>query len=156
MSAFSRLWSSEIQGIEFGGSAPDVFVSSNIQISARDYYDRMVTFLWFRAREVIEARQFRGMSEEVMQEGCFREWGFIGKNRVSVEPKEQMKLKSGRSPDLFDALVCGIWGAQQRGFVIKMDKSKFQSPNTNDQWKLDLRKKSQALKQHGQMDYARS
>jgi hypothetical protein len=155
MSAFSRLWSAEIQGVEFGGFAPDITVSAKLDISARDFYDRMVTFLWYRAREVIEARQFRGMTEDVMTEGCFREWGYAGK-KVSVETKEDMKLKSGRSPDLFDALCCGIWGAQQRGFVIKMDRAKFTSENTNDKWKDELRRKSLALKTHGQLMFSRS
>ena len=100
---------------------------------------------------MIEARQFRGMTEEVMAEGCFREWGYVGKNKISIETKEAMKLKSGRSPDLFDALVCGIFGAQKRGFVIKMDRSKFQSANTNDEWKRALRLRSQALHNHGQL-----
>lgn len=149
MNAFARLWHPNIQGIEFGGSPSDG-MAGRLPMKAKDYYDRKVTELWFGAREVIEARQFRGMTEDVMQEGCFREWGFEGK-KVSVEPKDKMKLKSGRSPDLFDALVAGIFGARQRGFVAQMDLSNFRSQNTNDIWKDELRNRALALRRHGQL-----
>ncbi len=42
---------------------------------------------------------------------------------LKVEPKEKMKLKSGRSPDLFDALAVGVEGARQRGFQIKRNEA---------------------------------
>lgn len=151
VSSFGRIWSPNVRGIEFGGQPPDIMVSAQIPINARDYYDRQVTFLWYRCREVIEARQFRGMTEDVMTEGCFREWGYVGKNKIQVETKEKMKLKSGRSPDLFDALVAGIEGARQRGFVVQIDRSKFKSVNTNDPWKDEMKRQSRELKQHGQL-----
>jgi hypothetical protein len=145
MNAFARIWSPNVVGVEFGGSPSDG-MAMKLAIPAKDYYDRRVSELWYQAREVIEARQFRGMTEEMMQEGCFREWGFAGK-KISVETKDQMKLKSGRSPDLFDALVAGIFGATQRGFVVQMDVSKFKSTNTTDLWKSDLKRRSENLRE---------
>ncbi len=144
MNAFARLWNPNVQGIEFGGSPSDG-MAMRVNIPAKDYYDRRVSELWYEARELIEARQFRGMTEEVMQEGCFREWGFSGK-KISVETKDQMKLKCGRSPDLFDALVAGISGAKQRGFAVQMKLSNFKSTVTNDIWKSDLRRRSEKLR----------
>src|SRR5262245_5429059 len=118
MNSFGRLWSPLINGIEFGGQGSERKVSADIDVMCKDYYSKYVTELWFNVSYVVQSGQFRGMTEEMMQEGCFREWGFTGTGRgqkIEVETKDKMKLKSGRSPDLFDALCCGVEGARRRG-----------------------------------------
>lgn len=122
MNSFGRLWSPHVNGIEFGGAPSERKVSADIDVVCKDYYSKYVTELWFNVSYVIQSGQFRGMTEEMMQEGCFREWGWGGSgkgNKIEVETKDKMKLKSGRSPDLFDALCCGVEGARRRGFIIK-------------------------------------
>jgi hypothetical protein len=74
--------------------------------------------MWYTWRYAIEADQFRGLHKEVEDEGCLREWKKVAGNKIQVEPKEKTKERAGRSPDLADALVCGIEGARRRGFVI--------------------------------------
>jgi hypothetical protein len=119
MGSFARLWSPMINGVEFGGKPDDVPVSNEIQTPAREYYDRKVTQLWFTTRLVVESGQFRGMTEDALMEFSAREWGIGTNNKKFVEPKDQMKIKTGRSPDIADAIVVGVWGATKRGFVIK-------------------------------------
>lgn len=118
MSAFCRLWSTEVQGIEFGGHASDRAVPSLPDISCKDYFSKFVSELWYVIRWAIESDQFRGMTDDVMQEGCYREWGFTKGNKIEVENKAKMKEKSGRSPDLFDGLACGVEMARRHGFTI--------------------------------------
>jgi hypothetical protein len=61
----------------------------------------------------------RELTEDVVSEGCMREYYTVGGNKIEVEPKEKMKEKTGRSPDLADAVAIGLEGARQRGFVIR-------------------------------------
>ncbi len=87
-----------------------------------------------------------------MMEGCLREWG-IEAGKLKVEIKEKMKVKSGRSPDLFDALVAGVEGARRRGFVIKRQVA-FQHKKTDQSWKRALRDRATALEKNGVLDHA--
>lgn len=140
--AFGRLWSPMINPVEFGGVPSERNVSAEIDIPCNKYYDRMVSELWYTARHVVESNQFRGMTEEMLNEGCRREFTMIGA-KTSVEPKDKMKLKTGRSPDLFDALVAGIEGARRRGFII--EKGSAHRASQNNTWKRELRERAKNL-----------
>jgi hypothetical protein len=141
ISAFGRLWSPQVNGVEFGGVAhADRKVSHDLDVYCKDYYFNMVSELWFNVSYLIQAGQFRGLTEEVMAEGCMREWGFQAK-KIQVEIKEKMKLKSGRSPDLFDALVVGVEGAIRRGFRIKPQRG-VAHKRVDRTWKRQLRERS--------------
>lgn len=153
MGAFARLWSPHVVGVEFGGAPTDRKVSGDIDVICKDYYSKFVSELWFSVALTIRSGQFRGMTEEVMAEGCMREWGFVSGNRIEVEVKEKMKVKSGRSPDLFDALVAGVEGARRRGFVIARQVA-VASKKQDHTWKKLLRERAQELNKTGQLNYA--
>jgi len=152
VSAFARVWSPKVNSIDFGGRPSDRQVSASIPVSCRDYYFNFVTELWWNVRHVIEAGQFRGMTEDVMAEGCAREWKRVGANKIQVETKEELKKKTGRSPDLFDALVCGVWGALQKGFVIRNINNE-RAAKVDHAWKRELRAKANVLREKGQLTH---
>ena len=103
-----------------------------------------MTEFWYTWRLVIEAAQFRGLTEDGMQEGCAREWGFVGQNRIQAEPKDKMKLKTGRSPDIADTIVTGVEVARRLGFVIaELGPRGFRS--SQDGWKSQLKRREQEL-----------
>lgn len=81
-------------------------------------YRKFVTELWFSVRNVIECGQMRELPEDVAREGYMREYMPAPGDRIEVEPKDETRERMGMSPDLFDALVCGVEGARQRGFEI--------------------------------------
>jgi hypothetical protein len=153
VNAFGRVWSPKIQSIDFGGKPKEGKVSANIDVEAKDYFFNFVSQLWFNVRHIIEANQFRGMTEEVMNEGCSREWKIVGANKIQIETKPEMKLKTGRSPDLFDALVCGCHGAIQKGFVIR-NINRPQSKRQDEGWKNTLREKARELREAAALDHA--
>jgi len=151
MGAFARIWSPHVQGVEFGGKATERPVSNEINASCRDYYFNFVSELWYATRLTIEAGQFRGMTEEVMAEGCMREWTKVGGNKIQVEPKEKCKIRMGRSPDLFDGLCCGLEGARRQGFTIAK-LSKNLATNAEDyRWKQELRERAAKLHSIGEL-----
>lgn len=144
MSALARLWSANVVPVEFGGSPTERPVSNGIDITCNKYYSKFVTELWYSVRLVIESGQFRGMTEDVMMEGCGREWTIVGANKIEVETKEKMKLKLARSPDLFDALAVGVEIARRLGFKIDRVVN-IPGGARNDQWKRELRDRARSL-----------
>lgn len=152
MGAFARLWSAYVVPIEFGGKATDRPVSAENTTICKDFYSKFVSELWYSVRLTIESRQFRGMTEEVMQEGTMREWKLVTGNRVEVESKVEMKDKMGRSPDLFDALVAGVEMARRKGFMIAK-LSKVRSV-TDENWKEKLRDRAAKLARAGELNYS--
>lgn len=142
--AFARKWSAMVNPIEFGGAASDRPVTADNRVLCKDYYSKFVTELWYSVRYAIESEQFRGMTEDVLSEGCMREWKIVRGNRIEIEPKDVTKLRMGKSPDLFDSLVCCVEGARQLGFEIsKIGVQTYDSDSFN--WLDEIRQKSKRL-----------
>ncbi|HNR70431.1 MAG TPA: hypothetical protein PKJ00_03505 [Verrucomicrobiota bacterium] len=154
VTAFSRLWSPEVESIDFGGKPSDEYVSAEINKKCSEYYNKFVTELWFNVRLAIESGQFRGMTEELCREFSMREWKMTSNNRIEVETKAEMKVKSGRSPDLADAVAAGVYGARKRGFIItKMSDLRPQNPKEL-RWKEDLKRRAYKTHRSGALNYA--
>jgi hypothetical protein len=155
MGAFGRIWSPHVVPIEFGGKPSErqvTWIPNSVKLTCRDYYSKFVSELWYSVALTIQSQQFRGMTEEVMNEGCMREWGIVGANKIEVEPKEKMKLKTGRSPDLFDALVSGVEMARRFGFVISMIVAKG-ALKIDDGWKQKYKDRMNRLEANHRLTY---
>lgn len=136
-SSFARLWSAKVNPVEFGGRAS---IRPNFQgyrfmegpekgelKPCNLVFGKFVTELWFAASAAVQAGQMRGLTEEVVDEGCMRVWMEMPGGKVDVEKKEETRERMGRSPDLFDALVVGVEGARRLGFLLgklKLDEMK--------------------------------
>jgi hypothetical protein len=155
MGAFGRIWSPHVVPIEFGGKPSErqvTWIPNAVKMTCRDYYSKFVSELWYSVALTIQSQQFRGMTEEVMNEGCMREWGIVGANKIEVEPKEKMKLKTGRSPDLFDGLVTGVEMARRFGFVISMIVAKG-ALKIDDGWKQKFKDRMNRLESNHRLTY---
>jgi hypothetical protein len=153
VSSMVRLWSPVTRPIDSGGTGTERKVSVDIPVSCKDYYSNFITEMWYSVRHIVESGQFRGMTEEVMLEGCTRMWEIVGANKIKLEPKADMKLRVGRSPDLFDALAIGVEGARQKGFqIMRLGSPKFLAEN--NRWKKELRDRSLKLFNSGVLDHA--
>jgi hypothetical protein len=141
VSMFGRLWSPQTNPIDCGGSPSDRMVSNKIQVMAKNYYQKFITEMWFRIRLIVEAGQFRGMKDTALQEFCAREWRMVGANKIEVEPKSDMKDKTGRSPDIADAIAVGCEGAVRLGFKIDSPVNREYEHQTM-KWKTELRSKA--------------
>ena len=155
VTAFSRMWTPNVNSVDCGGRASESQVSDEIKTLCREHYSKFVTELWFSVRLCVEARQFRGMTKEVMWEFCAREWKLVAGNKVEVESKSEMKLKTGRSPDLADAVAVGVYGARQRGFMIKRLSSNG-TPHVRKgrDWRDELRERAANLQKSHALNYA--
>lgn len=154
VTAFARLWSPQVNSVDCGAKPTEAQVSSEIRTSGRDYYSKFVTELWFSVRMTVESEQFRGMTEDACTEFCQREWKMVSGNRIEIESKEDMKLKTGRSPDLADAIAVGLHGARQKGFFIAKLVSKVEGVRRNQHYLGDLKKKARKLVASGQLNFS--
>jgi hypothetical protein len=111
--ALSRLWSPKVEAVEFGGRATERPVSNDTFMWDGDrktrrlqrcdeLYSRFVTELWFAVHMVIISDQMRQLPQDVAAELCRREWDYVQNGKIEVETKEEMKLRTGESPDLAD------------------------------------------------------
>lgn len=155
VTAFARLWSSQVNALDSMGKPDDRMVSAQIQVKCSDYYSKRVTQFWYDMRHCIEALQFRGLTQDAMSEGCIREFKQVSGNKIEVESKEDMKTKSGRSPDLFDAICYGLHGAMKRGFVIsKIGAVRERLNPGKEAWKREAETKAHEAWHKGDLEYA--
>lgn len=148
--SFARTWSAQVNPIEFGGApslrpvCQDIFIVDEKTKMRRlklcsEHYSKFVTELWFSVRYCVESNQIRGLPADVMEEGCQREWKIVRGNRIEIETKEEMKLRTGRSPDLFDWLATAIEGARRKGFQISKMANEMPSGNSEIVSRLNRR-----------------
>jgi len=158
--SFARLWSANVNPVEFGGNPTGRPVCSELMTRdvktgqmrlkrCDEHYSKFVTELWFSVRYVIESRQMRNMPVEVIDDGCAREWYMVKGDKIEIEPKEETKLRTNRSPDLMDWLCTAVEGARRLGFSIA--RMSDQAPQLDIRWKDELRNRALALRRHGQL-----
>jgi len=136
--AVMRLWSASVNAVDFLGRATNRpnFINKRYQeddggrkkkgdlLPCDEVFGKFVSELWFATRYWIEADQARSLSGEVAKEGYARLWVFKSGNLMDVEPKDEMKLRLGRSPDLWDTVAVAVEGARRLGFKLgKLDNS---------------------------------
>lgn len=162
--SFARIWSAYVNPVEFGGRPTDRPVSTSLKVRDEEteqmrlkrcdeHYSKFVTELWYSVRYVIEARQMRELPQDVMDEGCRREWKMVKGDKIEIETKEEMKLRVNISPDLFDALATAVEGARRLGFHISTIEA-VQPKTDDDAWKEVLRRRAEAIRKRSQLNYA--
>lgn len=145
LTSFARIWSPAVNSVDSGGKCSETAVSAEVKTACKDYYSKFVTELWYTVRMCVEARQFRGMTQEAMWEFCSREWKTTAGNKIELETKKEMKVKTGRSPDLADAISVGVYGARQKGFVITKMSDLNPNQRENNNWKNKLRQQARDI-----------
>lgn len=141
----ARVWSAMCNPVEFGGSATARPVALDFYVIdpkthkrrlklCNEHYSKFVTELWFAVSYAIQAGQVRGMTDEVVDEGCLRQWDKVAGDRIAVETKQDMKDRVGRSPDIFDWLAICFEGARRRGFNIQKMSSESEADGTDRSW----------------------
>lgn len=94
--------------VEFGGKASDRPVAANDRTPAWKRFDRRVSELWGCGIEFLRGGQWAGLAKcpEMLTEMKSRRYEMKKSGdgeRLSIEEKKKMKLRSGRSPDIADA-----------------------------------------------------
>lgn len=127
--SFARIWSPRVNAVEFGGRPTTRPVNAEFMVDdpirmvkrpklAEEHYANFVSELWWSWRYTIESDQVRGLTIETIQDAWPREWGKVRGDKIQIETKEKMRVRTGCSPDLGDLIAIGIEGARRRGFNV--------------------------------------
>ena len=110
----AKTWSPRIQRVEFGGKSSDRPVSPEDHRKSSDIYGNKVTELWFSVRQWAINEQLRGMQHDAVMEFCSRMYD-DEKRMTIIERKTDMKARTGKSPDLADAVALVVEMARRLG-----------------------------------------
>jgi hypothetical protein len=115
----ATVWSPEILRVNFGGKASDFPVSLSDNTPGVDRYYNRVTEIWYSGKELLRQGQLKGISPALVTEMTVRMYGTTGaKKLIYAEPKADMKLRTGKSPDLADAAFILVTLCRERfGFT---------------------------------------
>jgi len=111
------------------GAPTDRLVSSIDPRPCNEVYDRLVTEYWYSSYHGFKTRSIYGVSgeSELAREGCKRRY-VIKNKKISIESKDDYKLREGVSPDLYDSFNYLVEMARRSGlqFIVN-DKSEKQT-----------------------------
>lgn len=110
-------WSSHIHRVEDIGQCSDRPSSTADGRPAKEVYDRAATESWFSAREVLQSGQLKGLYPAAVIQLCARIYGYLGR-KYRIEPKDEFKVRLGRSSDDADAVVGLVEVARRNGLQI--------------------------------------
>ena len=161
VSTFGQIWSPSVIAVMFGGPPTDRLIRSGDPKRENEAYGKMVSSLWFASRYVIDAGQLRNAPVEAIEEGSMREWGLNKQQSsrksdpvVDVEPKDVMKKRTGRSPDLWDSACIGLEVARRRGFVIGGGSQLALNSRKPPEWAMRLLQRRKVIQQRQTLVYA--
>ena len=153
--AFARVFGADSPvPVDSGGRTTDRPVRDDLYIDdpktkqrrlkkCSEHYSKFVTEMWFSVRYLTEANQMRELPIEIMLEGCTRKYYDVLGDKIEVEPKDDMRERTKKSPDFFDSLAVGVEGARRRGFTISKlaneERSPKKSKSTLEKQARDLR-----------------
>lgn len=118
----NHLWSNRIHSIEFGGAASSLPASIDDPRASNEVYANRVTELWYSMRDVLVADQLKGLYPEAIKQACSRTYEFMSR-RYKVEPKGDMKIRLGYSPDQCDAISVLVDVCRKNGLTPHQRKS---------------------------------
>ncbi len=119
-------WSPHFLRVSFGGKPSDKRVSMNSSLTGEELYTNRVSELWFVGKELMRTHQLMGISSDLAQEMCARNYELIKSSslKVKIESKGDFKSRFGRSPDLADAAFLALDCARQRMGLVAVDPPK--------------------------------
>ena len=143
------LWSRNVLRVQFGGKASERPVSLSDKTPGHERYANRVSELWWTGKELMRNKQLFGVTRELVREMTERLYTTEkGINmRIRVEPKADMKVRIGKSPDISDAAFILIELCRTRHGITAVDKmpdNPYEQVEGYKKWfkKVDITKKS--------------
>lgn len=136
------VWSRQVRRVNFGGAASKLQVSAHDKRLACDRYKNRVTEIWCCLREYMRGNQIRGICPDLAVELTARK--MISKKsgedlKARVESKEQMRDRTGKSPDIADAAL-GILDMLRSKYRFRAAAKALIGAITTKKWKGFVKK----------------
>ena len=144
--SFGRILSPSINAINFGGSATDRPVSSDLFVfdektqerrlkRCNEHYSKFVTQLAFQVRDLVVCGQSRLFPMSAAEEFQKRKWRYVYGDRYELETKLEYKERnSSKSPNNSDSVMIAVEGAIRLGFSIERAKGPTDEEPEVDEW----------------------
>jgi len=125
----AREWSPRVMRVNFGGQASDLPASVSDPTPSSERYANRVTEIWFGAKELMRTGQIRGVTPTLARELCARTYTTKkgAQMRLMAEPKPDMKMRIGKSPDEADAALMLVALCRER-FGFGADRKRERGP----------------------------
>lgn len=126
-------WSQAVIGVNFAAKPKERRADSQ---NEEDIYKNRVTQLWVQPKALVRQGQIRGIPMEVIEELCQRKWHKTSHTGSTscVEPKPEMKKRTGHSPDLADTFCILVEVAILNG-LLDVVEIKLNDQRENKAWK---------------------
>ena len=105
----AQIWSPRFYRVQFGGAPTTMPVGSDDPKPAAEVYYNRVSEIWHVGLDFVRGDQIRGLCPEAAKELKARRYDTVkqGTLKIRVEPKIEMKHRTGKSPDIGDS-ACGV------------------------------------------------
>ena len=123
--------SKEIYGVNFGGKASARPVSATNRNPSHERYGNRVSEIWYSGVEVLRGKQFAFLPPDVMSEMATRTYEIGAGNKITVQPKKEMRMKMGKSPDLSDCLHINLDLCRERLHFASAERGASIMPETD-------------------------
>jgi len=151
--------------IDSGGKPTDRPVRQDLFVVDKDgarrqkrcseHYVKFVTEAWFSVAYVVQAGQMRQLTEEIVREMSARKYSPAFGDRIEIESKDDLKERTGKSPNRGDSIAIAVEGARQRGFKIgKLGNHAVEDPQATFAWLKEKVKNHNTLIQSKQLTHA--
>lgn len=117
--------SRELLPVQFAGKASDRVGRGTDRRPAHERYTDKMSEIWFQGRELMRGKQFCELSEDLMSEMTQRSYRHGVRGRVTVLPKSEMKLTTGKSPDRSDSFMLALEVAYARLHLHSQESGRF-------------------------------
>lgn len=117
------VWGDGFLEVNFAESASDVAISETDDVIASEAYSNKRSELWYSGKPLLRSGQLKGIEPDLASEMCTCMYRVIGGKTV-VEKKEDMKKRTGFSPDIAEAAWCCLAVARERLGLVSAEKSR--------------------------------
>lgn len=124
------VWGDGFLEIDFSQSASETPISATDPMPSNERYADKPSELWYSGKYLLWTEQLKGISPDLAQEMVSRSFTESG-GKIKIEPKDKMKLRIGKSPDISDGAFCCLDVARQRLNLV----SNAQNTKTKEQEK---------------------
>lgn len=126
-------WGDGFLEVKFSESASDAPISDTDSRPAKEEYQNKRAELWFSGKPLLRSQQLKGIDPDLAAEICSCTFHKVG-GKVVVESKEDMKKRTGRSPDVAESAWVVLQLARERFDLLSTEKARGKAV---DQWSDD-------------------
>lgn len=131
--AFATVLALEIgrgfMALNFGGMASEMPMPKPDKRTCREAFSSLMSELWYSSKALVRQGQLRSVGASAVVEMCARTYDET-RGKITVEPKDKMKKRIKRSPDIADATFLSIFAARKKHGLLGKESFPIKSQST--------------------------